>query len=144
MLWKILADIVTGLHLSLIGFFAVSAVLLAIGFFKERRNWKIFYWVFVALAVGLQVLLSTRIWKSCPITDFEYILRRLYDDSESWVRTRSLLGTAVFNVTGIEVPEYIFTIIMVTGIVVMVISLIFWKPATLPQRQPSEQTQPLA
>jgi hypothetical protein len=143
MLWKILADVVTGLHLSLIGFFAVSVVLLATGFFKEHRNWKIFYWVFIALAVGLQVSLSTGILKSCPITDLEYTLRRLYDTSESWLRSRSLLATAIFNVTGIEVPEYTLTIAMVTGIVVMVISLIFWKPTTALQRQSSERTQPL-
>ncbi|MBM4446174.1 MAG: DUF2784 family protein [Chloroflexi bacterium] len=132
--WKILADVVTGLHLSLISFFAVSVVLLAIGFFKTRRNWKIFYWVFVALAVGLQVALSTGILKSCPITDLEYKLRMFYDTSESWLRTRSLLATAIFNVTGMEVPEYALTIAMVTGIAVMVISLILWRPAKLGSR----------
>jgi hypothetical protein len=141
--WKILADVVTGLHLSLIGFFAVSVVLLATGFFKTHRNWKIFYWVFVALAVGLQVSLSTGILKSCPITDLEYTLRRLYDTSESWLRTRSILATAIFNVTGAEVPEYTLTIAMVTGVAIMIISLIFWKPATPLQRQSSERTQPL-
>jgi vacuolar-type H+-ATPase subunit I/STV1 len=143
MLWKILADVVTGLHLLLIGFFAVSVVLLATGFFKGRRNWKIFYCIFVALAVGLQVSLSTGILKSCPITDLEYKLRRLYDTSESWLRTRSILATTIFNVTGAEVPEYALTIAMVTGIAVMIISLIFWKPATPLQRQSSERTQPL-
>ncbi len=35
MLWKILADAVMGLHLLLIGFFAVSVVLLALGFFQR-------------------------------------------------------------------------------------------------------------
>ncbi|MGD0353767.1 MAG: hypothetical protein ABSB38_09820 [Dehalococcoidia bacterium] len=134
MFWKILADVVTGLHLLLIGFFATSVVLLAIGFFKERRNWQIFYCVFVALAVGLQVALSTGILKSCPITDLEYMMRRLYDNSESWLRTRSLLGTAIFNVTGIEVPEYALTIAMVTGIAVMITSLILWRHAKLGSR----------
>jgi len=143
MLWKILADVVTGLHLLLIVFFAVSVVLLAIGFFRGRRNWQIFYWVFVALAVGLQVALSTGILKSCPITDLEYTLRRFYDNSESWLRTRSILATAIFNVTGAEVPEYTLTIAMVTGIAIMVISLIFWKPAIPSQRQSLERTQPL-
>jgi hypothetical protein len=38
MLWKILADVLTGLHLFLIVFFAVSVVLSATGFFKERRK----------------------------------------------------------------------------------------------------------
>jgi len=135
MLWKILADLVTGLHLSIIGFFAVSVVLLATGFFKGKRNWKIFYWVFVALAVGLQVALSTRVLKSCPITDLEYMLRNHYDASASWMRTRSLLATTIFNVTRAEVPEYALTITMAAGIVIMVISLIFWKPAKQLQRK---------
>jgi hypothetical protein len=127
-MWKLFADTVTGLHLLLMVFFAVSAVLLAAGFFKERRNWKIFYWVFIVVAVGSQVALSTKILKSCPITDLEYLLRSHYDASESWVRSKSLLATAIFNVTGISVPEYALTIAMVAGLVVMVISLIFWKP----------------
>jgi hypothetical protein len=128
-MWKFLADTITGMHLLLMGFFAVSAVLLATGFFKARRNWKIFYWVFVAGAASLQLALSTKILKSCPVTDLEYMLRSRYDASESWVRSKSLLATAIFNVTGISVPEYTLTIVMATGIVVMIISLIFWKPA---------------
>jgi tellurite resistance protein TehA-like permease len=128
MLWKILADLVTGLHLLLIGFFAVSAVLLAVGFFKNRRNWKIFYWVFIAVAVGLQILLCTKILKSCPLTDLEYWIRRHYDTSESWLRTRSLLATSIYNVTGIVVPEYALTIVMGIALAVMIISLVLWKP----------------
>jgi hypothetical protein len=136
-MWKFLADTVTGLHLILMAFFAVSAVLLALGFFKARRNWKIFYWVFIASAIGLQVALSTKILKSCPITDLEYMLRSHYDASESWIRSKSLLATAIFNITGATVPEYTLTITMVAGIVVMVISLIFWKPAAAtPVKQP--------
>ncbi|HEX7364531.1 MAG TPA: DUF2784 family protein [Dehalococcoidia bacterium] len=128
-MWKFLADTVTGLHLLLIVFFAVSSVLLAAGVFKGHRNWKIFYWIFVAAAVGLQVLLSTKIWKSCPITDLEYWLRSQYDASQSYVRTRSLLATSIHNMTGAVVPEYYLTITMVLGLLGMVISLIFWKPA---------------
>lgn len=128
-MWKFFADTVTGLHLLLMGFFAVSAVLLAVGVFKERRNWKVFYWVFVAGAVGLQVALWTKILESCPVTDLEYMLRSRYDATESWVRSKSLLATAIFNVTGATVPEYTLTIAMAAGLVVMVFSLIFWKPA---------------
>jgi hypothetical protein len=129
-MWKFLADTVMGLHLLLMIFFAASAVLLAAGVFKARRNWKIFYWVFVGGAVGLQVLLFTRIWKSCPITDLEYMLRSHYDSGESWVRSKSLLATAIFNMTGAVVPEYTLTIAMAAGLVVMVLSLLFWKPAS--------------
>ena len=135
MLWKILADVVTGLHLLLIGFFAVSVVLLGTGLFKDHRNWKIFYWIFIGLAVGLQLALSTGILKSCPLTDLEYRMRRLYDATESWVRTRSLLATSIFNVTGIGVPEYALTIVMATGLAIMIISLILWRPAKPGLRQ---------
>jgi hypothetical protein len=128
MLWKILADLVTGLHLLVIGFFAVSAVLLATGFFRDHRNWQIFYWVFIAVAVGLQIALWTKILKSCPITDLEYMIRRHYDTSESWLRTRSLLATSIYNITGIAVPEYALTIVMGIGLTIMIISLVLWKP----------------
>jgi len=51
-------------------------------------------------------------------------VRRLYDPSETWMRTSSLLGTIIFNATGVEVPEFAFTIALVVAVVVMISSLI--------------------
>jgi len=96
MVWKILADTVMGLHLLLMGFLAVSIVLLAPGFFTGHRNWQFFYCGVIALAIGLAVASWAGLLKSCSLTDLEYTLRRLYDPSESWMRTRSLLGTIIF------------------------------------------------
>jgi hypothetical protein len=124
MLWRILAETVMGLHLLLMAFLAVSAVLLALGFFKGHRNWQRFYYGFIALAVGITVADKTEILKSCSLTDLEYMLRRLYDPSESWMRTKSLLGTIMFNATGVEVPEVAFTIGLGIIIAVMIGSLI--------------------
>ena len=124
MLWRILADAVMGLHLLLMGFFAVSVVLLALGFFKGRRNWQFFYYGVTTVVVGLGVASLTGILKSCSLTDLEYVLRRLYDPSESWMRTRSLLGTIIFNATGVEVPEFAFTIALGVGIAIMIGSLL--------------------
>jgi hypothetical protein len=122
--WRILADTVMGIHLLLIGFFAVSVVLLALGFFKGRRNWHFFYYGVTAVAISLGVASWLGILKSCSLTDLEYMLRRLYDPSESWMRTRSLLGTIIFDTTGVEVPEFAFTIGLGIGIAVMISSLI--------------------
>ncbi len=72
-------------------------VLLALGFFKGRRNWQFFYYGVTALAVGLGVMAWKGILQSCPLTDLEYMLRRSYDPSESWMRTRSLLGTIIYK-----------------------------------------------
>ena len=124
MLWRILADTVMGLHLLLIGFFAVSVVLLALGFFKGRRNWQFFYYGVTALVVGLGVASWVGVIRSCSLTDLEYMVRRLYDPSETWMRTSSLLGTIIFNATGVEVPEFAFTIALVVAVVVMISSLI--------------------
>ncbi len=124
MLWRILADAVMGLHLLLMGFFAVSVVLLALGFFKGRRNWQFFYYGVTALVVGLGVAAWAGVLRSCSLTDLEYLLRRLYDPTESWMRTKSLLGTIIFNATGVEVPEFAFTIALVVAVVVMISSLI--------------------
>ena len=124
MIWKILADTVMGLHLLLMGFFAVSVVLLALGFFKGRRSWQLFYGGVTALAISLGVASWAGILRSCSLTDLEYMLRRLYDPSESWMRTKSLLGTIIFDTTGIEVPEFAFTIGLGIGITVMIGSLV--------------------
>jgi len=124
MLWRILADAVMALHLLLIGFFAVSVVLLALGFFKGRRNWQFFYYGVTALVVGLGAASWVGVIRSCSLTDLEYMVRRLYDPSENWIRTSSLLGTIIFNATGVEVPEFAFTIALVVAVVVMISSLI--------------------
>jgi len=124
MIWKILADTVMGLHLLLMGFFAVSVVLLALGFFRGRRNWQFFYCGVAALAISLGAASWAGILRSCSLTDLEYMLRRLYDPSESWLRTKSLLGTIIFDATGVEVPEFAFTIGLGIGIAVMISSLI--------------------
>ena len=124
MLWRILADAVVGLHLLLMGFFAVSVVLLALGFFKGRRNWQFFYCGVIALVAGLGVAAWAGVIRSCSLTDLEYMLRRFYDPGESWMRTKSLLGTIIFSATGVEVPEFAFTIALAVGIVVMISSLI--------------------
>ena len=124
MLWRILADAVMGLHLLLIGFFAVSVVLLALGFFKGRRNWQFFYYGVTVVVVGLGIASWVGVLRSCSLTDLEYILRRLYDPTESWMRTSSLLGTIIFNATGVEVPEFAFTIALGVAVMVMISSLI--------------------
>ena len=124
MIWRILADTVMSLHLLLMGFFAISVVLLALGFFKGRRNWQFFYCGVTAFAVSLGVASWAGVLRSCSLTDLEYMLRRLYDPSESWMRTRSLLGTIIFDTTGVEVPEFAFTIGLGIGIAVMISSLI--------------------
>ena len=124
MVWIILADTVMILHLLLISFFTVSVVLLALGFFKGHRNWQFFYCGAIALAIILGVASWVGILKSCSLTDLEYMLRRLYDPSESWMRTRSLLGTIIFHAIGVEVPEFVFTIGLGIGIAVMISSLI--------------------
>ena len=115
-------------HLLIICFFIVSVVLLAIGFFKGRRNWQLFYYGCTVLALGVAVNNWVGILKACPLTALEYMLRRNYDPGESWLRTKSLMATVVFNITGAEVPECVFTIALVTGMIVMISSLIFWRP----------------
>ncbi len=82
------------------GLFAVSVVLLALGFFKGRRNWQFFYYGVIAVVVGLGGAAWAGVIRSCSLTDLEYMLRRFYDPSESWMRTKSLLGTIIFNTTG--------------------------------------------
>jgi hypothetical protein len=124
MIWRILADMVTGLHLLLMGFFAVSVVLLALGFFKGRRNWQFFYSGVTVLAISLGVASWAGVLRSCSLTNLEYMLRRLYDPSESWMRTRSLLGTIIFDTTEVEVPEFAFTVGLGIGIAIMISSLI--------------------
>jgi len=124
MIWRILADMVMGLHLLLMGFFAVSVVLLALGFFNGRRNWQFFYSGVTVLAISLGVASWAGILRSCSLTNLEYMLRRLYDPSESWMRTRSLLGTIIFDTTEVEVPEFAFTVGLGIGIAIMISSLI--------------------
>ena len=122
MAWRILADTVMGVHLLLIGLFLLYVLLLVFGFFKERRGWRLVHYGVMA-SVGYVGVVS---WTEmpCPLTELEYALRRLYDPSESWLRTRSLLGTFVLDTTGVEVPEFAFTIALGVGIGAMIGSVV--------------------
>ena len=125
MIWEFIADLVVALHLILMAGFVISAVLLALGFFKGRRNWQKFYWGVIIVAIVLRIGEWTGLLKSCSLTDLEYMFRRMYDSSESWMRTKSLLGTIAYDLTGVEVPEVVFGVLGVVIPVVMIASLIF-------------------
>jgi len=122
MVWRILADIVMALHLLLIGLFLLYILLVVLGFFKGRRGWRLVHYGVMA-SVGYVGVVS---WTEmpCPLTELEYAFRRLYDPSESWLRTRSLLATFVLDTTGVEVPEFAFTIALGVGIAAMIGSLV--------------------
>jgi len=127
MLWKILADAVMIAHLLLMAFLVASAVLLALGFFRRRRNWQFFYYGVIVVAIGIRLAQWRGMLTSCSLTEWEYALRRLYDPTESWIRTRSLLGTLIYNISGIDVPEFVFTISLGLVIAVMIGSLVYWR-----------------
>jgi len=122
MIWKILADTVLALHLLLMVLSLLYVVLLALGFFKGYRWAKFVCYGIMGLAVYVGFVSCTAM--SCPLTEAEYTLRQLYDSSESWVRSRSLLGTVIVNTTGIEVPEFAFTIILIAGMGIMIGALV--------------------
>ena len=122
MVWKILADIVMGLHLLLMVLALVYVVLLTLGFFKGQQWARFVCYGLIGLAIYVGVVSFTGL--SCPLTEAEYALRRLYDHSGSWIRSRSLLGTVLFNITGIDIPEFVFTIILIVGIGVTIGALV--------------------
>jgi hypothetical protein len=121
-IWRVLADVVMYLHiflpLLLVGVVVVS-LFREVGF-----QWRLLCYVGMGLWVIMEIAPKFGWTKNCPLTDLEYSLRRLYDPSESWVRTRSLPATVIFNISRIEVPEFIFTVVFgiflatVVGIVV--------------------------
>ena len=78
MLWRVLAETVMVLHLLIIAFLAVATILLALGIFRRHRNWRYFFYGVVVMALGFGIASSTKILRTCPITDLEYMLRRLY------------------------------------------------------------------
>ena len=124
-LWRILADAIMYLHLSLMILFVFSACILVFSCFRQISfGWLIFYYVVIISAIVMVIAPKLGLTKDCPLTDLEYMLRRLYDPSESWVRTQSLGATVIFNTTGIEVPEVIFTIMGGMGVAAMIASVV--------------------
>jgi len=121
-IWSVLADVVMYLHILLPVLF-VGVVVFSL-FRQVGFQWRLLCYVVIGLWVIMEIAPKFGWTKNCPLTDLEYSLRRLYDPSESWVRTRSLPATVIFSISGIEVPEFIFTIILsifiatVVGIVI--------------------------
>ena len=122
MIWKILAEAVMGLHIALMLFALLFAVLLILGFFRGKRWARYLCYAMIAVAIYVGAVSYTGM--SCPLTDAEYALRQLYDPSESWIRSRSLLGTIVVNTTGIVMPEFAFTIVLIAGVGTIVAALV--------------------
>jgi hypothetical protein len=128
-LWRVLADVVMYLHILLPLLFVGVIV------FSLIREVGLQWWLLFCVMMGLWIIMEIAPkfgWtKNCPLTDLEYSLRRLYDPSESWLRTRSLPATIIFNISGIEVPEYVFTaifgIITATAIGIVIIKIIIHK-----------------
>jgi hypothetical protein len=108
-MWRVLADMVMYLHILLpVLFILVVGVSL---FKKVGFRWQFLCYVGIGMWVIMELAPKFGWTKNCPLTDLEYSLRRLYDPSESWIRTRSLPATVIFNISRIEVPEFIFTVV---------------------------------
>lgn len=122
MVWEILADTVMGLHLLFMVLAIVYVVLLALGCFKGHRWARFVCYGMIGLAVYVGFVSYTGM--PCPLTEAEHALRRLYDPSEMWIRSRSLLGTLIGNTIRIEVPEFAFTIVLIAGIGIMLGALV--------------------
>lgn len=127
--WRVLADVVMYLHI-LLPLFFVGVIVFSL-FREVGFKWRLFCYVVIGVWVIMEIAPKFGWTKNCPLTDLEYSLRRLYDPSESWVRTRSLPATIIFNISGIEVPEFVFTaifgIIIATAIGVVIARRIIHK-----------------
>ena len=119
--WRVLADVVMYLHI-LLPLLFVGVVVFSL-FREVGFQWRLLCYVVMGVWIILEIAPKLGWTKNCPLTDLEYSLRRLYDPSESWVRTRSLPATIIFNISGIEVPEFVFTAIF--GIIMATVIGIF-------------------
>jgi hypothetical protein len=119
--WRVLADVVMYLHI-LLPLLFVGIVVFSL-FREVGFQWRLLCYVVMGVWIIMEIAPKFGWTKNCPLTDLEYSLRRLYDPSESWVRTRSLPATIIFNISGIEVPEFVFTAIF--GIIMATVIGIF-------------------
>lgn len=105
--WRVLADIVMYFHIILPLLFIgvlIFNIFRGIGF-----KWQIVFYVLMGGWIIMEAAPRLGWTKNCPLTDLEYFFRRHYDPSESFIRTRSLTATIVYNITGATVPEWVFT-----------------------------------
>jgi hypothetical protein len=128
-LWRVLPDAVMYLHILLPLLFVGGIVFSLIK--QVRLRWWLLYCIVMGLWIIMEIAPKFGWTENCPLTDLEYALRRLYDPGESWLRTRSLPATVIFNISGIEVPEFVFTaifgIIVATTIGIVIVKTITHK-----------------
>ena len=103
------------------------AIMMACGVFKGKRNWIIFGWVVVVVIVFLRVGDWVGLLPTCSLTDLEYYFREIYAPGGDWFRSRSLLGTVVYNITGFSISETFFTVLWGVVLVMLVVSLIIYR-----------------
>lgn len=127
--WRVLADVVMYLHI-LLPLLFVGVVVFSL-FRKVDFRWQLFCYVVMGGWIIMEIAPKLGWTKNCPLTDLEYSLRRRYDPSESWIRTKSLPATVVFNISGIQVPDFVFTaifgIITATVIGIAIVKIIKYK-----------------
>jgi hypothetical protein len=127
--WRILADVVMYLHI------LIPLIFIGVIIFSLMKKVSPKLWFLFCVVMGLWIIMEVSPkfgWTNyCPLTDLEYSLRRLYDQSESWLRNKSLPATVFYNISGIEVPEFVFTaifgIIMVFAIGIVIVNIIMYK-----------------
>jgi hypothetical protein len=109
-IWRVLADVVMYLHI-LLPLLLIGVVVVSL-FREVGFQWRLLCYMGIGIWVIMEIAPKFGWTKHCPLTDLEYSIRRLYDPSESWVRTRSLAATVIFNISRIEVPEFVLTILL--------------------------------
>lgn len=135
MIYALFADLLAALHLGFIAFVVGGQLAILIGA-ALRWQWIRNRWFRVAHLLSIVfVALEAVIGMICPLTEWEYLLRRragqIVEEDISFV------GRLVREVLFYELPTWVFTTAYISFALVVVVTLVFvppqWRRSSVPR-----------
>jgi hypothetical protein len=101
------ADLIALIHAGFIAFVVVGQLLIIIGLIARWRWVRNFFFRAIHLACILYVVAEAWLGVECPLTRWEYILRRAADPG---LQTRGFIGIWVDRLCFFSGPTWVFTL----------------------------------
>jgi len=124
--YKLLADLVTLLHFAYVAFVVVGLVLVWIGYFL-RWDWVRGLFFRLAHLVAMAIVVIEAVFGvTCPLTTWEFELRRLAGDGGD--SEKSFVAEWVHRLMFFELDESTFTVIYVVFFLALAASFVLVRP----------------
>jgi Protein of Unknown function (DUF2784) len=134
MIYRILADVIVGVHVAYVAFVVFGQLTIWLGVLLRwgfvRNPW--FRWIHLAMmsVVGLEAALGL----TCPLTEWEAWLRTLGGED---VDGDSFLGRLLHNLIFVDLPSPVIVTLHITFAILVIATFVLAPPRGIGRRRPA-------